>query len=152
MPKSKPIVFWIENKPERDIHKRLAKRLNNKGIDLCQVTNIDRLAVKLDDVEPSAIRGFIVDMMLDGPNNLSSFGKPNIQWDHDKTDAGGIILAYILKNHDSPYIEIPTMVLSVRPDIDKENLQQYQNTQQVIKRDIVNPNWLQELIAWVDRL
>jgi len=91
-------------------------------------------------------------MMLDGPNNLSSFGKRDIQWDHDETDAGGIILKYILKNDDFPYIEIPTMVLSVRPDIDKENPQQYKNTKQVIKRDIVNPHWLQELIAWVDSL
>lgn len=152
MPKTKPVVFWIENKPERDIHKQLKKRLSNKGIDLCQVKNVDRLAVKLDDVEPSDIRGFIVDMMLDGPNNLSSFDQPQIQWDHDKTDAGGIILKYILKNDGSDYIEIPTMVLSVRPDIDKENLQQYKNTEQVIKRDIVNQHWLQELIAWVDSL
>jgi len=48
--------------------------------------------------------------------------------------------------------EIPTMVLSVRPDIDKENLQQYKNTQQIIKRDIVDSNWLQDLKTWVDSL
>jgi len=55
MSKAKPVVFWIENKPERDIHKQLTKRLNNKGINLCQVENVDRLAVKLDDVESSAV-------------------------------------------------------------------------------------------------
>jgi len=152
MIKAKSVVFWIENKPEREIHKQLEKQLNNKDINLCHVTNVDKFAEKLDEVELSDIRGFIVDMMLDGPNNLSSFNKPEVEWDHDETDAGGVILEHILKNDDSRYIEIPTMVLSVRPDIDKENLQQYKNTQQVIKRDIVNSNWLQELKAWVDGL
>ncbi len=152
MVKAKPVVFWIENKAEREIHQKLEKPLNNKGIGLCHVTNVDRLASKLDEVESSEIRGFIVDMMLDGPNNLSSFNQPEISWDHDETDAGGIILKYVLKNDDSPYIEIPTMVLSVRPDIDKENLQKYKNTQQIIKRDIVDSNWLRDLKTWVDSL
>lgn len=152
---TKPVVVWIENKMERELHEDLKKWLSPKGVELCHVTNVDKLAEKLDDLRPvgmALIRGFIVDMMLDGPKNLSSFGMPSIMWDHDIHDAGSILLDHVLKEKDSSYIDIPTLVLSVRPDLDETQIMAYPNTTLVIKRDIANLDWHKNLKKWVDDL
>lgn len=154
MSENKPVVIWIENKRERDIYGKLSRWLKDNGKELHQVKDVNRLSDKLDEIKnPSNIHGFIVDMMLDGPNTLSSFGLPEVIWNHDVKDAGEILLEYILKKEGSPYIEVPTLLLSVRPDLDSENLiKKYNNTQQIIKRDIVNQSWLKELKQWIDQL
>ena len=149
---TKPIVIWIENKKEPDLHEDLKKWLSHKGIELCHVENVDKLAEKFEDVEVASIKGFIVDMMLDGPNNLSSFGMKNITWNHDVDDAGRILLNHVLKEKALPYIDIPTLVLSVRPDLDEKKIMAYPKTTLVIKRDIANPDWHKNLRKWVGNL
>ena len=146
------IVLWIENKAERDLHEELEELLNAKGIKLRHVFNVDKLAVELENIQANRIRGFIVDMMLDGSNNLSSFGKPEVEWDHDETDAGKTLLKYILKEEQSDYLDIPTMILSVRTDIDDDFIKKYKKTQLIIKRDMVNSNWLGDLKKWINSL
>lgn len=151
MAKNKKNVIWIEDNPESEIHKDLSKLLKRKGMDLFQVKNVDKLAVKLGEIESSSICGFIVDMMLSGPNNLSSFKKPGVEWDDD-ADAGDFILEHVLKNNDSAYIEIPTVVLSVRSDIDETKIKLYKKTEFVQKRDPLDSTWFQELKKWVQEL
>ena len=124
----------------------------SKGFELCHVENVDKLAEKLDDMGGAEIRGFIVDMMLDGPNNLSSFGMESIAWNHDVNSAGEILLEYVLKEKTSPYVNIPSLALSVRPDLDEKLILKYPNTKIIIKRDIAKPDWHKNLKKWVDEL
>ena len=152
---TKSVVIWVENKAETELHEDLKTWLFYKSIELCRVANVDKLAETLDDlhyVGTAAIRGFIVDMMLDGPNNLSSFGIKDITWSHDVADAGRILLNHVLKAKASPYIDIPTLVLSVRPDLDEKQIMAYPNTKLLIKRDIANRDWHKNLRKWVDDL
>ena len=149
---TKPLVIWIENKKESELHADLKKWLFHKDIELCRVANVVKLAEKLDNVEAAEIRGFIVDMMLDGPNDLSSFGIKDITWSHDVADAGRILLNHVLKAKEFPYIDIPTLILSVRPDLDETQIIAYPKTTWVIKRDIANRDWNKNLRTWVDNL
>ena len=152
MAATKSVVIWIENKAERKLHEELKTWLSSKGFELCHVENVDKLAEKLDGLKVAEVRGFIVDMMLDGPNNLSSFGIKDVTWNHDVADAGRILLNHVLKAKASPYIDIPTLVLSVRPDLDKTQIIAYPKTALVMKRDLANQDWHKSLRKWVDEL
>lgn len=148
------IVIWVEDKEEEELDGELQRLLAHKGIALCHLKNVDKLAEKLDSIEKeksTTIRGFIIDMMLDGPNNLSSFGLNEITWNED-ADAGRMLLEHVLKKTGSSYEDIPTLVLSVRMHLSKTDFSACKNTDVVIKRELSNPNWEKDLKKWVDNL
>lgn len=99
------VIIWVENKlaDEQEINDYILKLLSNKGIELICAKDINLFALELDKVKKESIIGFIIDMMLDGPNDLSIFTLPNIKWEHDYEDAGGILLKWVIKSDTSEY-------------------------------------------------
>ena len=152
--KNTSIVIWIEDKEEAELDSELKGWLGHKGIELWHVKSVDKLAEKLATIEEEksiTIRGFIVDMMLDGPNNLSSFGLPDVCWRED-ADAGRILIEHVIKKAGSSYENIPTLVLSVRIHLSNNDFSGFENIDVVIKRELGNPDWEKDLRKWVDRL
>ena len=138
-------IIWIEDNDEDDISD-LLKQGNN--LDVIKVKDLDQLAILLDkckndDIE---IKGFVVDMMLSGPNTLASFGI-NEKWDHLLADAGEKLIRHVLRNNKFSYQDIPILILSVRTNLDENK---YENTTTVIKRDALNTNkWREKITKWI---
>lgn len=147
---SKKIVLWLEDKNENDIHHSLTLWCQQHGMDLIKVDDLSFLAEELEIIKESkdsVIFGFIIDLLLSGPSNLSDFNI-NYKWNHLGDDGGLILIKEVLRSDKFIYQNIPILVLSVRAN-SVEKFKDFKKLVNIQKRDRFNKNWEKDIKKWI---
>jgi len=107
---SKNKILWLEDEP--DTIEDLIDFCEKPGFKVDVVNQLPRFADTLKESSPN-IALIILDIMIFGIGDLSVIGKPQILT-NDGYDAGWRILEFFLRTKDSPYKDIPVLIVSVK--------------------------------------
>lgn len=116
MPK---VIVWIEDKPD-DVKHLIAEAKNNDYIVI--VAAMPHRIREILEKNQDNLAAIVVDVMLYGVYDLKGLGKVGIPTDMG-LEAGWAIIELFLRTIDSPYRDVPILVLSTRKiDTKQESL------------------------------
>lgn len=155
------IVLWIEDKAENDIHHDIQQWCNDLGYTLVKENDLFEFAERLEEIKEERekgnkviIKGFIVDLLLSGTNDLSNFGvKTPAKWDHLQEDGGLMLIQHVLRDFPE-YQSIPILVLSVKASkLQELETFNFSNTTTIKKRDFLNEErWGKDIKHWIKEI
>jgi len=147
------VILWIDdNQTTTSTQIEEAKRLGFKVEVRYMPTAIKQV------LETKPVHGIVVDVMLYGVNNLESIGIAHSDTNGGK-NAGWVLLEKLIWAKESPYRQIPTVILSARPYDDYQQ-SQLKGVCQRCEIDQLNAiyvekgsrEWQKKLSAWLKKL
>lgn len=135
MAKKKKVLLWIEDNSSKELRELIQKPAEKKELILVHVNGVQILhdeLEKLTNDEDVIVKGIILDLMIYGTNNLSSFGYYDVEWE-DAADAGEYLLKYVLRNENpkQEYLtklelhKVPIQILTVKSETSSEDFIKY---------------------------
>jgi len=152
------IILWVEDNAQDESLSFIPNYVEEKSIELREATGVAKLARLLNEMKSNNEQpaGIILDMLIYGASDLTPFGIENVDWNHDATDVGFVLLKHIFRNTDSPKYEYlsktPILILTVKPNINKNLINQYSSVKIAHKYDDGNPDWESDVTKWIDSL
>ena len=160
MTTAKKCVVWLEDNPHEDSLLALSNYIENKreeGICLRSATGITQLRRQLDEAkaEGEMVCGIILDIIIHGMTNLSSFERPDIRWGKGTADVGNKLIKYIFRsNKENPwsYLSgVPILILSVKVDISEDEFKEFGDNISVVQK-YETYTWMSDVEIWVNRV
>ncbi|QTR51244.1 hypothetical protein [Candidatus Thiothrix anitrata] len=160
MTTAKKCVVWLEDNPHEDSLLALSNYIEKKqdqGVYLRSATGIMQLRRHLDEAkaEEEIVCGIILDIIVHGMTNLSSFERSDIRWGKGTADAGNKLIKYVFRSHkDNPWgylSDVPILVLSVKVDISESEFKEFGDNIRVVQK-YEDDDWELEVKAWVEKV
>lgn len=160
MTTARKCIVWLEDNPHEDSLLALSNYIERKQdqcVCLRSATGIMQLRRHLDEAkaENEMVCGIILDIIIHGMTNLSSFERPDIRWGKGTADTGNKLIKYIFRgkkdNQWSYLSNVPILVLSVKVDISESEFKEFGENIKVIQK-YEGDNWESEVKAWIEKV